>query len=510
MFSAEKIFSAFIFFHKIKIKMRRSHTPPSPSLTEQELEMYTTPCWSDSPRPGRSRHVLEEESSDDEEYFKNNYFSAGRKNSKYLEDEQSLAETVSTLTADDWEVKDITDEVARKQSKNLVHNLKHGLSVQEPIIQEDQFTDGGQYIRFCFTQFLPPDAVHPIEAAKYFELARDNYNWLWREGKVTYIVAGLEQAPTTGRWHLQGYFENPPQAKQRVNAAKKKLININWPSVSIRPANKDGHTNRTYCLKLSGQYKQEPNKFFIEFGTIREANPGKRMKSDWEATRTLARQGLFDDIPASHYIPYLRSIHQIRFNNIQPERHQLSTLKNYWIHGPPGTGKSRAARALANCNLEPEKNLAIYDKLAENRWWDCYNGEPVVLIDDLECSAKHMAHELKRAADLYSFRAEVKGASTYIRPSHIIVTSNYTPEDIWHGDVELINAIRRRFIFLELHDWDVFYNFMQNTDMLKMKAGTTTKFATLAQSITYVPKGQAPSFRILPPNEWPLPDQKKQ
>lgn len=49
-------------------------------------------------------------------------------------------------------------------------------------------------------------------------------------------------------------------------------------------------------------------------------------------------------------------------------------LRGVWIYGPPGTGKTRYVH---------EKYDDIYDK-GQNKWWDGYTGQKVVLIDDLD------------------------------------------------------------------------------------------------------------------------------
>ena len=56
-----------------------------------------------------------------------------------------------------------------------------------------------------------------------------------------------------------------------------------------------------------------------------------------------------------------------------------------------------------------------------------------------------MSHFLKKWADRYSFDAEVKGSKLIIRPERIIVTSNYSIEEVFCDDIMMQNAIKRRF-----------------------------------------------------------------
>lgn len=124
------------------------------------------------------------------------------------------------------------------------------------------------------------------------------------------------------------------------------------------------------------------------------------------------------------------ALHSVRASSFQP----LEKLDNLWLVGATGTGKSRHAREVAGDDLFVKPI---------NKWWDGYNGESNVLLDDLALEHSCLRTHLLQWADHYPCPVECKGYTMQVRPKRIIVTSNYRPEDIWTREEDYKPFLRR-------------------------------------------------------------------
>lgn len=151
----------------------------------------------------------------------------------------------------------------------------------------------------------------------------------------------------------------------------------------------------------------------------------------------LAKQGLFDDIDPHIQLQYFTTLRKIRNETLLHSPQIHGNLENLWYHGAPGTGKSLCARS-----RYPQLFLK-----ALNHWWDGYEGEETVLIEEWELSSgKFLGHHLKIWSDRYPFKPEIKGSSLPPqRPKRIIITSNYSMEECFGADRQLLAAMQRRF-----------------------------------------------------------------
>lgn len=264
------------------------------------------------------------------------------------------------------------------------------------------------------------------------------------EELTTYYIYGKEVG-SSGNFHLQCYI-----AFKRVTDLNK--LKQMWPRGHFElMACKKPKTAADYCKKGCQSHEEwsklgtkGPNfglrASFMEYGTIPESQGEKGAKATqdmWNGVIDSALKGEFENIPPHILIPHYSQLKKFHFDNQLPPP-SVDELQNEWIWGEPGIGKSRRARA---------ENPSIYDKML-NKWWDGYEGERTVLLDDFEIEHKIFGHHLKRWCDHYSFPAEIKNHVKQIRPQKFVVTSNYHPDEIWEG--AMLEAIKRRFKIIHM------------------------------------------------------------
>lgn len=242
---------------------------------------------------------------------------------------------------------------------------------------------------------------------------------------VTFISVWQEEAPTTGtpHYHILIQFDQPKSLHQL------KLLNprADWEVCRGTFAQAYNYISKGGdCVYEKG--KPPRNRGTSDQSFKQLVDDAKRGCLDTECIMYARHRAYFDQILIEHHP------HTV-WNGELPD-------KNIWIHGPPGTGKSRMAHLVA-------EGSTLYVKL-QNKWWDGFYGQKYVLIEDLDPKlSRHLGGHFKNWADRYSFTAEVKGGARVIDPTyHLIVTSNYTIRECFEeGDVE---AIERRFDVLYL------------------------------------------------------------
>lgn len=155
-------------------------------------------------------------------------------------------------------------------------------------------------------------------------------------------------------------------------------------------------------------------------------------RADWDAVVADARSGRLDQIPSDILVRCYGNLRRLAADNLQPIQVER-TCKVYW--GATGTGKSHRAWS--------EAGLDAYPKDPRTKFWDGYNGQDCVIIDEFR-GGIDISHIL-RWLDKWPVIVEIKGSSIVLKATKIFITSNLDPR-LWYPDIddETKSALLRR------------------------------------------------------------------
>lgn len=313
------------------------------------------------------------------------------------------------------------------------------------------------------------------------------------EDMCQYLVLGKEVG-AKGTPHIQGFCV----LKEKLSH---KAMRLMIPGADIRPTLKSASSNAAYCKKGEQSHDEwdklktegpnyGKNADFFEAGSLPDYKKnsklgGEATKKKWDQVWDQAKSNQVESIEKKILIPHYRTVKQIA-KDYQIAPPDLAKPCGVWFYGEPDTGKSHAARQqFPNC----------YDKPC-NKWWDGYQNEEFVLIDDFDLNHKVLGHHLKRWTDRYSFPAESKGSTFQIRPKKVIVTSNYSISAIFGDDEVLTQALLKRFEVTHFHERKWWKKKKSNGKEIARKMPRTKEFMTPSPSSLDSPQAsQEPILR---------------
>lgn len=266
-----------------------------------------------------------------------------------------------------------------------------------------------------FTIFLKSMSISPEKHLEFTKKMLEELEY------VRYAIAQVEKCPKTGRYHIQGYVEF--NKKITTKKFKEDMID-NTIHLEVRRGTKA--QAKAYCSKEETRVCGP-----MEIGKL--IGQGKRTDLD-ELIDNLSDIDNIKDIAKRHpkqFILYSRGIKQYMDLIYEPEKWRQLTVNVLW--GDTGVGKTK--QVFDECGTDLYK-LDYSNSL----WWDGYNGQKNLLIDDFYGWIKY--GHLLNILDGYPLRLEVKGGFTSARFTKVWITSNKHPSE-WYS-TGMTPALERR------------------------------------------------------------------
>ncbi len=224
---------------------------------------------------------------------------------------------------------------------------------------------------------------------------------LYKENdRVRYICYGEEICPKTKKKHLQGWLQL--MDKKRLSEIKKVCQS---KQMHMEPCFGIESENDKYCKK-DGQYSCLGE--YITQGKRTDLDGIKKLIDEGKPLLEVANE----NFPS--FIKYHKGFTVYKTMVDKVKRKDFRKVKVVHIWGETGIGKTR--KAMEDSNAYKIQGCSM-------KWWDGYEGEETLIIDDYNDDLK--ITELLGILDGYQLRLAVKGGFTYANWNKIIITTNY-------------------------------------------------------------------------------------
>jgi hypothetical protein len=221
-----------------------------------------------------------------------------------------------------------------------------------------------------------------------------------------YCVVG-EEVGESGTPHLQGYMKFAK--KKSLKKIGDELTKLLGKRPHIEPCRGGPKKAIEYCMK-DGKVTEWGEK------------PKQGKRSDIEHAAEMIRSGarmieVADEHPGT-FVRYSRGLEKLKALHDKESAEDWRDVEVTLLTGPTGCGKTRKAME-AKC----EDGRSPYKiQGSDLKWWDGYEGESVIVIDEYANNLKIDA--LLGLLDGYKKRLEIKGGTTWARWTKVFITTN--------------------------------------------------------------------------------------
>jgi hypothetical protein len=263
---------------------------------------------------------------------------------------------------------------------------------------------------------------------------------------VQYLVF-QEEIGEQGTPHLQGFVQF--HKRKQLSGLKKLNKRISW-----RPMFKDStpQANRKYCTKEDTRAGQ-----MFEKGTMVTQGQSTDLKEYTDSILSGMDEMSIIENHLNNYCKYPRVYDRLKKIRDKASTKDWRTLEVIVRYGPAGAGKTRHV---------VESYDSVYKLTEQNGkiWFDGYEGEDVLLIDDFYGWIPY--NVLLSILDGYQLRLEFKGGYTYARWTKVFITSNNHPSTWYDRDTQALDRRIKQIQFIEKNS-GVNKNAIQKTDILE-------------------------------------------
>ena len=298
-----------------------------------------------------------------------------------------------------------------------------------------------KHYSFCFTHHN----YSKDDIKKYEELYKKKHYF-------QFLAFGMELCPETNTPHLQGYFwlnesSQAAHVKRKMKGA--------WVGVPGREKGPVHHLDDDSITGFGYVFKEhQPGWIMLgvrptEAAHVAQAPAGQGKRKDLIEVKKKIDAGVPIDAIMEEEDHFTAIVQHSKFfeqyQSYKRRRTKWSPPEVHVTHGPTGTFKSRSAWDTVTDPVTGEYDMGRFFKLApamcgsQNTWFDGYNGQEIVLIEEFRPG--HMKYgELLDLTDGYPSKMQIKGSTVHWSPKKIYITSPVSPYD-WYPNLTAHDSI---------------------------------------------------------------------